>query len=731
MGLSGIPTPAGLSPGSKALLVASRAEDVVKVRASRELTGIRGFDDELKRAARRRRTAATSAASLRPPTAEYTFGDYKTWDWPGLRPPPGEAMKLLYRLANDPGILGVMAAHRYKVGLLSEMPPEGRVGVSPMCILGVNINAGQEISLRLRTDDLKGFRKYERIRETLIHELAHMEFGEHGLDFKQLNSQLGRECEAINARYSGGRSLLDDVDSGAAADGAASELDAAWLLEDANDVMAATARLSGRTLRQLAADSAGGAARAPAASNPAGGAARTAAAAGGRPGAVAPVALPLPARVAAAAAALSRGITARPAHAGDEAAPAQAPSLPAAQGPAAGGRPGALHGSGAGLQAGPEAGGRGTPGTGSGEPSSHSTSSGDEEPDSGDATRRFEHFDADTDRAEAEARRLGSLELEEPCTKGGAADGDIPMRDAADGDGGAAAAPKGVGAIRGVDQEGTANVGRQPLGSLVELHAAEAEAATAMLKAPAGPGEVAGAALPAPGHGDSVTHGSAAGARVLGGAAPVPLQPPAPKSLPPLVLVVSPPGDLSESAGGDSGMGDVVREKVRRAWAAAAQLVGAASRSAKGGPAAAIPAHAAGPALPGPSACGPSPHAAHGGAAAPLATPDDVLLALDTLDSMLGNAANFPREERYRRVRLGNAALQRRLGRLPGGLELLRVAGFVQEVAGAEGEGEVLRLRRDDPGLLWLVLSVVREVRDQVAAQVAAARDGREWADGA
>jgi hypothetical protein len=48
-----------------------------------------------------------------------------------------------------------MAGHGYRVALLSEMPPEGKVGVSPVCILGVNINAGQEISLRLRTDDLK------------------------------------------------------------------------------------------------------------------------------------------------------------------------------------------------------------------------------------------------------------------------------------------------------------------------------------------------------------------------------------------------------------------------------------------------------------------------------------------------------------------------------------------------------------------------------------------------
>lgn len=53
-----------------------------------------------------------------------------------------------------------MTKHRWSVGLLSEMPPEGKVGVSPVCILGVNINVGQEISLRLRTDDLQGFRRH-------------------------------------------------------------------------------------------------------------------------------------------------------------------------------------------------------------------------------------------------------------------------------------------------------------------------------------------------------------------------------------------------------------------------------------------------------------------------------------------------------------------------------------------------------------------------------------------
>lgn len=89
------------------------------------------------------------------------FQKFEAWQVPGLSPIPTEALKLLHRLAADPGIAGIMTKHRWSVGLLSEMPPEGKVGVSPVCILGVNINAGQEISLRLRTDDLKGFRRHK------------------------------------------------------------------------------------------------------------------------------------------------------------------------------------------------------------------------------------------------------------------------------------------------------------------------------------------------------------------------------------------------------------------------------------------------------------------------------------------------------------------------------------------------------------------------------------------
>jgi len=94
------------------------------------------------------------------------------------------------------------------------MPPEGKVGISPVCILGANMNHGQEITLRLRTDDLKGFRKYDRIRETLIHELAHMVYGEHDNNFKELNSRLRREVEAGDWKGAAGARTVSGVRPG-------------------------------------------------------------------------------------------------------------------------------------------------------------------------------------------------------------------------------------------------------------------------------------------------------------------------------------------------------------------------------------------------------------------------------------------------------------------------------------------------------------------------------------
>ena len=154
----------------------------------------------------RRRGRGPSALVL--PPGPYTFASFRALSAATeLTPPSAAALRLLHRLACDPGIVSIMTQRRWRVGLLSEMPPEGKVGVSEVCVLGYNVNQGQEIALRLRTDDMRGFRGYERIRETLLHELAHMVYSEHDLRFKALNSELTVAAARADWTRSTGRTL--------------------------------------------------------------------------------------------------------------------------------------------------------------------------------------------------------------------------------------------------------------------------------------------------------------------------------------------------------------------------------------------------------------------------------------------------------------------------------------------------------------------------------------------
>lgn len=84
--------------------------------------------------------------------------------------------------------------------------------------------------------------------------------------------------------------------------------------------------------------------------------------------------------------------------------------------------------------------------------------------------------------------------------------------------------------------------------------------------------------------------------------------------------------------------------------------------------------------------------------------------ALATLADVLGNLAAHPQEPRYRRLRCNNAAFHRKLGRYPAARQLLLLAGFAEQQPGGGGgeEESVLVYVRDDPGLVWLVLSAVR-----------------------
>lgn len=159
---------------------------------------IAGFDEEEKRL--RQRTLSGPSTTLKLPQGNYIFSEFRTLNIPGLElnPPASEALKLMHMLAADPGIVAIMNKHRWRVGIMTEMAPEGYVGVSPVCILGFNKNQGEEISLRLRTDDLKGFRKYQSIKKTLLHELAHMVYSEHDANFYALDKQLNQEAASLD-----------------------------------------------------------------------------------------------------------------------------------------------------------------------------------------------------------------------------------------------------------------------------------------------------------------------------------------------------------------------------------------------------------------------------------------------------------------------------------------------------------------------------------------------------
>ncbi|MCO5551197.1 hypothetical protein L7F22_004696 [Adiantum nelumboides] len=166
-----------------------------------------GFVEEDQRAKRWKTSKPGLPRAL--PQGDYIFCEFRTLQLPGveLNPPAGRALEIMHKLASDPGIVAIMKEHRWRVGVMTEMAPLGYVGISPKCILGFNKNQGEEISLRLRTDDLKGFRKYASIKQTLLHELAHMVHSEHDAHFRALNKQLNEEAVSLDWTKSGGQSL--------------------------------------------------------------------------------------------------------------------------------------------------------------------------------------------------------------------------------------------------------------------------------------------------------------------------------------------------------------------------------------------------------------------------------------------------------------------------------------------------------------------------------------------
>jgi len=184
-----------------------------KARAPRvrdDLTREGQRDAERRRALGRQMMRKASRKERADPTADkYGFGPIETL--PNL-PNEDTARAILAKLANDPGVLACMKRHKWRVGSLAELYPDGKVGETAVCVLGLNRNKGQQILLRIRTDDLRGFRKMLSIRKVLFHELAHNVHSEHDTKFFQLDRQIEKECNELDWTEGAGLSGGDSSD---------------------------------------------------------------------------------------------------------------------------------------------------------------------------------------------------------------------------------------------------------------------------------------------------------------------------------------------------------------------------------------------------------------------------------------------------------------------------------------------------------------------------------------
>ncbi|KAI8906768.1 WLM domain-containing protein [Gorgonomyces haynaldii] len=112
-----------------------------------------------------------------------------------------KAKKLLHEIRTDFGVRSIMKKYGWRIGRLIELHPDEHT------ILGYNQNKGQVIALRLRTDDLEGFRTFDSIRKVMLHELSHQVHSEHDEHFHALNRQLNKECDSYHrgSRVDAGR----------------------------------------------------------------------------------------------------------------------------------------------------------------------------------------------------------------------------------------------------------------------------------------------------------------------------------------------------------------------------------------------------------------------------------------------------------------------------------------------------------------------------------------------
>ena len=213
----------------KLIVMATAIGVVTQLATKRSDPTIRGFEQQTQS------NKSTATPRYLPWGEEYGAQDpnYKfcrfqacTWQSFGHRiddkaPHAFSAMQLLERLAMDPGVVAVMKERELVVGTLGEMDPiddrimQHKQGEG-VCVLGYNTNGGTRIDIKLRTDNLEGFRPYPDLVATLLHELSHNWVSEHNLlfwtNYGQMRAEYLTRHRALQSNIVNGKTTAELAD---------------------------------------------------------------------------------------------------------------------------------------------------------------------------------------------------------------------------------------------------------------------------------------------------------------------------------------------------------------------------------------------------------------------------------------------------------------------------------------------------------------------------------------
>eukprot|EP00585_Thalassiosira_rotula_P012244 CAMPEP_0196130374 /NCGR_PEP_ID=MMETSP0910-20130528/771_1 /TAXON_ID=49265 /ORGANISM="Thalassiosira rotula, Strain GSO102" /LENGTH=451 /DNA_ID=CAMNT_0041389669 /DNA_START=361 /DNA_END=1716 /DNA_ORIENTATION=+ len=209
-------------PKSKILKVivmgSATTTNIQKLNSLRSDPLMRGFDDLPNQKSNNKSSTAAVLSTYWGPLHGHQSKQYKFCRFqectdasfgsrPGSSTPHAwEARTLLEKLATDPGTVAIFESRELIVGTLGEMDPIDdrlmqKTASEGACLLGYNTNRGMRIDVKLRTDDLSGFRPYAELASTLIHELSHNWCGEHDVLFWTNFGQMRVEYLWEHARW--------------------------------------------------------------------------------------------------------------------------------------------------------------------------------------------------------------------------------------------------------------------------------------------------------------------------------------------------------------------------------------------------------------------------------------------------------------------------------------------------------------------------------------------------